>query len=329
MRISGIVYLHRISDNRLSGTGFRNLRMFKKLSSSRVWPNTIIGTTMWRAGEHVEGEMRERELASSPMYLGDLLSGGARLYRIAEHGTGAGEQKRSSLNLVSGLLQHIQTQPEIELEIQREMFVDRKALDDTAAGQEALGDIYRLRTQLASQMEDARQDMQDARQARDLQSAQQLQAFEKECAEKLTKAHRQQEELKASLMELHERETQKLGARLDEMAAEQRIALEAKQRELRSMEDSLRLMQEQSAIDNARWEMQRLDARELERKRRIGREMDQACQKDITALRHAVVHEQQDLRAIARTKGTMQKHVVNGIANGATAGVMTVVAGLG
>ena len=30
VRINGIVYLHRISDNRLSGTSSRNLRMFKK-----------------------------------------------------------------------------------------------------------------------------------------------------------------------------------------------------------------------------------------------------------------------------------------------------------
>jgi hypothetical protein len=64
VRINGIVYLHRISDNRLSGTISRNLRMFKKLNSAKAWPNTIVGTTMWRADEHLQGELRERELAS-------------------------------------------------------------------------------------------------------------------------------------------------------------------------------------------------------------------------------------------------------------------------
>jgi hypothetical protein len=74
VRLSGIVYLHRISDNRVAGSGMRNLRMFKQLSGSSAWPNTVIGTTMWGADEYAKGIERERELSNEPNYFGDILS---------------------------------------------------------------------------------------------------------------------------------------------------------------------------------------------------------------------------------------------------------------
>jgi hypothetical protein len=329
VRINGIVYLHRISDYRLSGTSSRNLRMFKKVTSAKAWPNTIVGTTMWRADEHLQGELRERELASDSKYIGDLLTAGAGLHRIAEHGTGAEEQKRSSLALLTSLLRRIQTRPTIELEIQREMAVDKLSLDDTAAGQEALGNIYQLRLQLASQVADAIHQMQDAMQAQDLQAAHHLQDFKLQCATKIDDAQRQQDELKTSLMELHDRETQKLQSKLDKMADEQSEALRRKEQELRDMQESLRDMRKQSAVDEARWKRQRLHARELEKKRRDARKINEACEQDVAALKSEVVQNQETLSEIKKTKGAMRQDIINGLANGGTAGVATAAAAVG
>ncbi|KAF2807131.1 uncharacterized protein BDZ99DRAFT_353274, partial [Mytilinidion resinicola] len=210
VRISGIIYLHRISDNRLSGTGLRNLRVFKKLAGSNAWPNTVIGTTMWKADEYMQGEAREIELSGDVTYFGDLLSRGAKLFRIAEHETGAEEQRHSSLRVVSHLLQRTRTVAVIDLRIQRELVVDGKTLDATAAGREALGNLYHLRRQLARQVEIARHDMQDALKVRDIESARQLQAIETECTRKISKSQKQQQKLKTSLMEIHDKEVDKL-----------------------------------------------------------------------------------------------------------------------
>lgn len=130
-------------------------------------------------------------------------------------------------------------------------------------------------------------------------------------------------------MEMHDRETQELCKRLNEMAAEQRSALEAKQAELRTMIESLRPMREQSALDESRWKKQRLNAVELQRKRNMEHEMDRACEQDIAAMKQVVLHEEKDLGVITKTRGAMRQNVVNGLANGATAGVAAAVAGLG
>jgi hypothetical protein len=328
VRLSGIVYLHRISDNRISGTGFRNLRMFKKLSGATTWPNTVIGTTMWRADELIQGETREKELISNPKYFGDLLLGGATLHRIAEHGTGADEQKRSSLRVISSLLQRTLSSPQIELRIQRELVLDRLALDATAAGKEAEGDLSLLRCNLNKQIENTRKDMQDAMRARDAESVKQLQTMQRETAKKLSEAQTRQDELKTSLMEMHDREVQKLSARLDEMDTQQRNLLKIKQQELDDMEGSLRLMREQAAIDEARWRQQALNAAEWQRRQLAQQKWHWECQQNVVASKQIVVQEQQNLGAVTQAKKAVRSNVVNGTANGISAGAVTAMTSL-
>jgi hypothetical protein len=325
VRLSGIVYLHRISDNRISGTGFRNLRMFKKLSGATTWPNTVIGTTMWRADEHVQGETREQELISNPKYLGDLLSGGATLHRIAEHGTGADEQRRSSLRVISSLLQRTLSLPQIELQIQRELVLDRLDLDATAAGQEAEGDLSVLRRNLNKRIESTRKDMQDAMRARDAQCVQQLQTMQMETAKKLSEAQLRQDELKTSLMEMHDKEVQKLSARLDEMDVQQRELLRIKQQELDDMEESLRLMREQVAEDEAQWRKQALDATERRKRQHARRQMDSEFQQKVRASKQNVAQEKGNLNAVIRAKNAARSEVVYDIAKGISAGAVTAI----
>jgi hypothetical protein len=57
-----ILYLHRISDNRLASASLKNIQMFSKLCGSNVMPNVIITTTMWGEIDTKTGVCREREL---------------------------------------------------------------------------------------------------------------------------------------------------------------------------------------------------------------------------------------------------------------------------
>jgi hypothetical protein len=325
VRLTGIVYLHRISDNRLGGSGMRNLRMFKKLSGSSTWPNTAIGTTMWGPNEYAEGIAREKELSNDPIYFGDLLFGGANLFRIAEHGTGPEEQKHSSLKMMSRLIQYASISPKLELKIQRELVKEHKLLDATAAGQEALGDLYHIRVQLTDQLESTRRDMGEAVRARDVESAQQLQAVETDFANKLGLAEKQQVELKTSLIEMHDKEMQRLMERLDDMEKVQRRQLRSKQKELEDMGESLRLMREQSAIDEARWRKQNLDVTELRKKQRAQRDADHDAAQSALVLKQQVDKEKVDVTAVSQAKGMVKQSIVNGVSNGlATAGATAI-----
>lgn len=329
VRINGIIYLHRISDNRLSGSSLRNLRMFKQLTGTGTWPNTVIGTTMWKANDHKNGERREKELLDNADYFGGMLSQGAKSFRIAEHGTGIDEQKYSALHVVSHLLERTKILPTIELQIQRDLVLKGKTLDATAAGKEALGDLYHLQRQLARQLQNAHQDMQEALNDHDAKHAQQLEAIEKDCERKIRESKKEQAKLKISLTEMHDEEVERLQTKLDDMESKQCAVLARKRKELEDMEDSLKHMREQSAIDAARWEKKCLDIATLKKKRRANEKLNRECEESVAAIRHEVAQEETQLQSIGQAKGAMRQNVVNGVANGATAGMTTAFATAG
>lgn len=57
--LAGILYFHRITDNRISGTANRNIRMFGKLCGSKAAEKVILVTTMWdQVAKQDEGKQR-------------------------------------------------------------------------------------------------------------------------------------------------------------------------------------------------------------------------------------------------------------------------------
>ncbi|KAI6042360.1 P-loop containing nucleoside triphosphate hydrolase protein, partial [Pisolithus marmoratus] len=60
--LSGILYFHRISDNRMAGTPLKNLRVFQKLCGSKAMSQVVLVTTMWDEVEVEVGNERLEEL---------------------------------------------------------------------------------------------------------------------------------------------------------------------------------------------------------------------------------------------------------------------------
>jgi len=59
--LAGLLYFHRISDNRMSGTPMRNLVHFQRLCENEL-DRVILTTTMWDDVDEATGSMREDEL---------------------------------------------------------------------------------------------------------------------------------------------------------------------------------------------------------------------------------------------------------------------------
>ncbi|KAG8800222.1 Translocase of chloroplast, partial [Serendipita sp. 400] len=57
-----ILYLHRISDIRMTGSLLKNLKIFVNLCGIQSMPNVVIVTTMWSNVDAQQGETREQEL---------------------------------------------------------------------------------------------------------------------------------------------------------------------------------------------------------------------------------------------------------------------------
>jgi hypothetical protein len=62
IKLAGILYLHRITDNHLAITAFRILRMFKALCELIALRNVTLTTTMWDNVDGEIGSQRQKEL---------------------------------------------------------------------------------------------------------------------------------------------------------------------------------------------------------------------------------------------------------------------------
>jgi hypothetical protein len=141
-KLSGLVYIHRISDIRMGGISTRSFRMFKQLCGDSTLQNVVIVTNMWSEVTPEIGEAREAELASQDMFFKPALDKGASLLRH--------ENTRESAHAI---LQHIIQNRPLSLQIQRELIDEKKNISETAAGAE-------LNRELMVQIERHRREMQ-------------------------------------------------------------------------------------------------------------------------------------------------------------------------
>ena len=119
--LSGLLYLHRISDNRMGNSPLRLLEMFKNICGEDAFQNVILVTTMWDEVTPEQGTLREQELQCA--FWKDMLALGARMERSYN-------TKESAEQIVSKF------RPETgrPLLMQTEMVVERKPLSETTAG---------------------------------------------------------------------------------------------------------------------------------------------------------------------------------------------------
>ncbi|KAF8466339.1 P-loop containing nucleoside triphosphate hydrolase protein, partial [Kalaharituber pfeilii] len=122
-KLSGILYLHRISDIRMEGSALRNLRVFQKLCGEASLQHVILVTTHWASVSEATGESRENELLNS--YWRGMREKGSKVMRFK--GT-----ETSGIEIISEFLNS--NLGETSLEIQREMVDQNKNLADTSAG---------------------------------------------------------------------------------------------------------------------------------------------------------------------------------------------------
>jgi hypothetical protein len=63
LKLSGIIYLHGIKDERVTNTIMRNLAMFRSLCGDKPLKNVALVTTFWdELLDKAKGEKREQQL---------------------------------------------------------------------------------------------------------------------------------------------------------------------------------------------------------------------------------------------------------------------------
>ena len=80
-KLSGIVYMHDISDVQMSRSTTRSLRMLQRLVGDATLTNVVLVTNMWNSVDENIGEARERDL-KGPTYWGRMIKLGSVVKRF-------------------------------------------------------------------------------------------------------------------------------------------------------------------------------------------------------------------------------------------------------
>lgn len=110
-----------MSDPRFGGQASRNLKMFQNLCGPNAYGNIVVLTTFWDRVSAEEGLTREEQLKST--FFSNIVAGGARFMRHDRTAQSARE-----------VIAHILTLSPTDVQIQEEIRVDGKGLEETAAG---------------------------------------------------------------------------------------------------------------------------------------------------------------------------------------------------
>ncbi|PVF91296.1 hypothetical protein CPB86DRAFT_878600 [Serendipita vermifera] len=152
--LSGILYLHRITDNRAGGVAVRNFSMFRKLCGAETLKNVVIATTMWQKEEREVALEREEELRNDPKFFKHAIGSGASLRR-----------HDGSLQSAQALLRELVKNSPSALRVQRQVVDEKKDLDQTDAGIELAQEQQRIVEKYEKKMKELERTMRDSNRA--------------------------------------------------------------------------------------------------------------------------------------------------------------------
>ncbi|KAF2174953.1 hypothetical protein K469DRAFT_612569 [Zopfia rhizophila CBS 207.26] len=141
--ISGLIYLHRITDTRLQGSAFRALTAFKKLCGPENYCGIVLATTRW--DELTPDQMslasgRQRELCKKESFWGDIHQGGGKVVALSA-------ARIDAMNIIKHI---VSKDRRLTLAFQRQLIDEERPIHKTDAGQL----LYDASTEDFRQMQD-------------------------------------------------------------------------------------------------------------------------------------------------------------------------------
>lgn len=126
IKLTAIIYLHPITNDRLEGSALDNLSMFRKLCGPKFYPNVVLATTFWGKVDPEVGSRRERELKDTDEFWGSMYKRGSDVIRLPDG-------KQDCINL----LLRLANKTKMSLQIQEELVDQGLPIGKTAAGASA------------------------------------------------------------------------------------------------------------------------------------------------------------------------------------------------
>ncbi|KAG8920096.1 hypothetical protein FRC02_001171 [Tulasnella sp. 418] len=185
--LNGILYLHKITENRVTGMSNRNMRLFHKLCGKDAMKNVILCSTMWEIEDRFKARNREKDLLEN--FWSEMNAQGARC--VKHYGT-----QRSAFQIAGMLVKF----PPVTLDIQHSM-AEGKSLLETEAGKWVNRELLELQAKHKKEMEELKQELKQAYEEKDTEAQAQTTAELHKLKEEIKRRGEELERLSASLTE--------------------------------------------------------------------------------------------------------------------------------
>lgn len=231
IKLSGILYLHRITDNRMTGAGLRNLTMFKKLCGEDFYPRVFLVTTMWDKVSKEEAKRREKELRQNSDFWETMIQGGANLERHWN-------TRDSAMDILREAIRNRKVDAPAVLKIQKETVDQNLQLNETAAGQHFETELLQQRKKYEQEMKKMQQDIKELLEMNQLKAAQETERQMKHFEERIAQGYDDQVKLRATIQNIQEQHAGEL-VRMQERVERDRQLYEEKIQRLERAQNEL------------------------------------------------------------------------------------------
>ena len=210
-KLSGVIYIHRISDKRFTGIAGRNFKIFCELCGDAALKNAVLVTNMWSEVSHDIGQAREDELSSDFFKL--VLDDGAQMAR--HHDT-----TQSAHDIIRRIMEN----HPVVLQIQRELVDERKDIINTAAGEAVNQELREQIKRHQVELDEVQEEMAQALERMDEQTKRELERDRRKLQERMEKIKKDSEGMVANYAAEKERAEEKMRQMEQEMKALQDLA---------------------------------------------------------------------------------------------------------
>ncbi|OTA93385.1 hypothetical protein M434DRAFT_395648 [Hypoxylon sp. CO27-5] len=250
--VAGVIYMHRITDNRISGSSVRNLEILRKLCGPDAFPRIVLTSSMWDSAAQdpvllQEAFDREEQLKSMGNFWGSLYHGGSHIIRWMG-------DRESAFGAIRYLMDFNDAHGSTALKIQKELVDEEKSLDATEAGRILRDGFAQALVKQQGELEDLSSELSHALQEGNNEVALQLLEAIDTTEHQLERLKTSQSAIKTSLEHLAEDKTREYRNIHTQVQEELQLMLESVRQ---CQEDCQRLVEEQRTTIEALQEAQR------------------------------------------------------------------------
>lgn len=168
--MTGIIYLHRITDVRAGGVSRRTFSLLRELCGKDSLSNVLIATTMWTDPPTKIELRREAQLRDDPKFFRPALDDGAQLTRRSHKTAG------SAHDIIRLLLD----KDPVVMKLQKELVDDERDLRDTAAGEVLNAEVKAIEERYKREMVEVEKRLLVALEEKDLKALKELQEYQEQ-----------------------------------------------------------------------------------------------------------------------------------------------------